>query len=58
MDTFSWRARRTDMSTFHLHERSTATPEELVAALTDFEPGRSKPFGNGADNYLAPEGGL
>ena len=31
---------------------STATPEQFVAALTDFGPGRSKLFGNSADEYL------
>jgi hypothetical protein len=25
-----------DMSTIHLHERTTATPEQFIAALTDF----------------------
>jgi hypothetical protein len=40
------------MSTIHLHQRTTATPEQLLAALTDFGPGRSKLFGNSADEYL------
>jgi hypothetical protein len=40
------------MSTIHLHETTTATPEQFVAALTDFGPGRSKLFGNSADDYL------
>jgi len=40
------------MSTIHLHQNTTATPEEFVAALTDFGPGRSKLFGNSADGYL------
>ena len=40
------------MSTIHLEETTRATPEQLVAALTDFGPGRSKLFGNSADNYL------
>jgi hypothetical protein len=40
------------MSTIHLHERTTATPEQFIAALTDFGPGRSKIFGNSADGYL------
>jgi hypothetical protein len=40
------------MSTIHLHETTTATPEQFVAALTDFGPGRSKIFGNSADDYL------
>ena len=40
------------MSTIHLHQTTTATPEEFVAGLTDFGPGRSKLFGNSADGYL------
>ena len=40
------------MSTIHLHQTTTSTPEEFVAGLTDFGPGRSKLFGNSADEYL------
>ena len=40
------------MATIHLHETTTATPEQFVAALTDFGPGRTKLFGNSADDYL------
>ena len=40
------------MSTIHLHQTTTATPEQFVAGLTDFGPGRSKLFGNSADGYL------
>jgi hypothetical protein len=40
------------MSTIHLHRTATATPEQYVAGLTDFGPGRSKIFGNSADEYL------
>lgn len=40
------------MSTIHLHATTTATPEQFLAALTDFGPGRSKVFGNSADEYL------
>jgi hypothetical protein len=40
------------MSTIHLHQRTTLTPEQYVAGLTDFGPGRSKLFGNSADAYL------
>jgi hypothetical protein len=40
------------MSTIHLHATTTATPEQFLAALTDFGPGRSKIFGNSADEYL------
>jgi hypothetical protein len=38
------------MPTVHLHQ--TLTPEQYVAGLTDFGPGRSKLFGNSADEYL------
>jgi hypothetical protein len=40
------------MATIHLHQTTTATPEQFVAGLTDFGPGRSKLFGNSADEYL------
>ncbi|MHA6202966.1 hypothetical protein ACXU4B_00910 [Dyella soli] len=40
------------MSTIHLHQRTTLTPEQYVRALTDFGPGRSRLFGNSADEYL------
>ena len=40
------------MATIHLHQTTTATPEQFVAALTDFGPGRSELFGNSADDYL------
>lgn len=40
------------MSTIHLHGTTTATPEQYVAGLIDFGPGRSKLFGNSADAYL------
>jgi hypothetical protein len=40
------------MSTIRLHQSTTSTPEQFVAGLTDFGPGRSKLFGNSADNYL------
>ena len=40
------------MATIHLHQTTTATPEQYVAGLTDFGPGRSKLFGNSADEYL------
>jgi hypothetical protein len=40
------------MSTIHLHQNTTATPEQFLAGLTDFGPGRSKLFGNSADDYL------
>jgi hypothetical protein len=40
------------MPTIHLHRTTTATPEQFVAALTDFGPGRSKLFSKSADEYL------
>jgi hypothetical protein len=40
------------MPTIHLHETTTSTPEQFVAGLTDFGPGRSELFGNSSDDYL------
>ncbi len=40
------------MSTIHLHQTTTSTPEQYLAGLTDFGPGRAKLFGNSADEYL------
>jgi hypothetical protein len=40
------------MATIRLHRTTSATPEQLVAAITDFGPGRSKIFPNSADGYL------
>ncbi len=40
------------MATIHIHQTTTATPEQFVAGLTDFGPDRSKLFGNSADDYL------
>jgi hypothetical protein len=40
------------MSTIHMHQTTTSTPEQFLAALVDFGPGRSKLFGNSADEYL------
>jgi hypothetical protein len=40
------------MPTIHMHETTTATPEQFLAALTDFGPGRQKLFGNSADSDL------
>jgi len=40
------------MATIHLHQKTSLTPEQYVAGLTDFGPGRSKIFGNSADGYL------
>jgi hypothetical protein len=40
------------MTTIRLHETTTATPEQFVAGLTDFGPGRSELFANSADGDL------
>ena len=36
----------------HFHATTTVTPEQYVAGLTDFGPGRADLFGNSADSYL------
>ena len=40
------------MPTIHLHQTTTATPEQVLAAITDFGPGRSELFPNTADDQL------
>ncbi|HEY2196911.1 MAG TPA: hypothetical protein VGH69_04250 [Mycobacterium sp.] len=40
------------MSTIHFQQTTTSTPEQFVAGLTDFGPGRAKLFPNSADGYL------
>ena len=40
------------MATIRLHQTTSATPEQFVAGLTDFGPGRRKLFPNSADGYL------
>ena len=40
------------MSTIHMTKTTTATPEQFVAGLTDFGPGRAELFGNSSDEYL------
>ena len=40
------------MATIRFHATTTATPEQFVAGLTDFGPGRAKLFKNSADSYL------
>jgi hypothetical protein len=40
------------MSTIRLHQTTTSTPEQFIAGLTDFGPGRQKLFGNSADEYM------
>ena len=36
------------MSTIHLHQTTTATPQQFLDALTDFGPGHEALFGNSA----------
>jgi hypothetical protein len=36
----------------HFHQTTTLTPEQFVAGLTDFRPGRSKLFAYSTDEYL------
>jgi hypothetical protein len=36
----------------HFHRTTPLTPEQYIAGLTDFGPGRSKLFPNSADEYL------
>ncbi|MGH1565173.1 SRPBCC family protein [Mumia sp. DW29H23] len=40
------------MPTIHLNATTTATPEQVLASLVDFGPGRSEIFSNSADDYL------
>jgi hypothetical protein len=40
------------MATIRLHETTTSTPEQFVAGLTDFGPGRQQVFPNSADDDL------
>jgi len=40
------------MPTFHFEATTSSTPEEFVAGLTDFGPGRKELFENSADGYL------
>src|SRR5262245_63509113 len=40
------------MARIHLHETTTSTPEQFVAGLTDFGPGREQVFPNSADDDL------
>ena len=40
------------MSTIHFNQATSLTPEQFVAGLTDFGPGRSKVFSKSADDYL------
>ena len=36
----------------HFHQTTTLTPEQYIAGLTDFGPGRSQIFEKSADDYL------
>src|SRR5262245_31330066 len=40
------------MATIHLDQTTKLTPEQYIAGLTDFGPGRSKVFSNSADDQL------
>lgn len=40
------------MSIIYLHQTTALTPEQYIAGLTDFGPGRAKLFGNSTDEYL------
>jgi hypothetical protein len=40
------------MPKIHFSETVAATPEKILAALTDFGPGRQELFGNSSDDYL------
>jgi len=40
------------MATIHFHQTTTLTPQQFIAGLIDFGPGRSKLFGNSIDEYL------
>ncbi len=40
------------MPTIHIKQTTTSTPEQFVAALTDFGPGRQELFGNSTDEFL------
>ncbi|MEU4389130.1 hypothetical protein [Kribbella sp. NPDC023855] len=40
------------MTTIHFSEKTSATPEQFLAGLTDFGPGRQQLFGNSSDDYL------
>jgi hypothetical protein len=40
------------MSVIHFQASTTSTPDQFIAGLTDFGPGRSKIFKNSADAYL------
>ncbi|MFF1877096.1 hypothetical protein [Leifsonia sp. NPDC058230] len=39
------------MTTIHMHTTAKVTPEQFLAALVDFGPGRSKIFSNSSDDF-------
>ncbi len=40
------------MSNIHFRKSTTLSPEQFIAGLTDFGPGRAELFPNSADSYL------
>jgi hypothetical protein len=40
------------MSNIHFQQKTTLSPEQFIAGLTDFGPGRAELFPNSADGYL------
>lgn len=40
------------MATVHLHQTTTATPEQVLAALIDFGPARAELFSATSDDFL------
>ena len=40
------------MATLHFKQTTTSTPEQFIAGLTDFGPGRGELFPNSTDDYL------
>jgi hypothetical protein len=40
------------MTTIHFNKTTTATPEQVVSAITDFGPDRSQIWGSSANDYL------
>jgi len=40
------------VATLQFHQTTNLTPEQYIAGLTDFGPGRSKLFSKSADDYL------
>lgn len=40
------------MATIHLHQTTTATPDQILAALTHFGPGRAQLFSATSDDFL------